>query len=224
MSKPNPRSVTVITANVQFSIVAIHGLNPKGSKTHAIDTWQNKKSGNLWLRDQIPLKQPKARVFLYSYDSSPVFGESHRRLTHEADQLLERLFLKREEDPKRPLLLVGHSLGGILIKQTLVNALTNRRYNDIQKATYGLIFFGTPHGGSGSGWQIMVGKSVVRIAQSVRGRGQDDIMEALKQGSLFSDSLQNQWRHQLDHYKIVTFYEGKGDVKPFITASICRIC
>ena len=37
-------------------------------------------------------------------------------------------------------------------------------------------------------------------------------MEALKKGSLFSDSLQNQWRHQLDHYQIVTFYEGIGSV------------
>ena len=37
-------------------------------------------------------------------------------------------------------------------------------------------------------------------------------MEALKRGSLFSDYLQNQWRHQLEHYQIVTFYEGIGDV------------
>lgn len=37
-------------------------------------------------------------------------------------------------------------------------------------------------------------------------------MEALKKGSLFSDSLQTQWRHQLDRYKIVTFYEGIGNV------------
>ena len=207
---------------MQFSIVAIHGLNPFGSTTHATDTWKNKKSGNLWLKDQIPLTQPKARVLLYSYDSSPVFGEFHR-FTHEADVFLERLHLRRDEDPKRPLLLVGHSLGGILIKQALVNAWSNPRYKDIQEATYGLIFFGTPHGGSGSGWKIMAGKSVVRIAQSLRGRGQDDIMEALKQGTLFSDALQNLWRHQLDYYKIVSFYEGKGDVRSFISARICRI-
>ena len=37
-------------------------------------------------------------------------------------------------------------------------------------------------------------------------------MEALKKGSLFSDSLQIQWRHQLDRYQIVTFYEGIGSV------------
>ena len=44
-------------------------------------------------------------------------------------------------------------------------------------------------------------------------------MEALKKGSLFSDSLQNQWRHQLDRYQIVTFYEGIGSVSLSILIS-----
>ena len=79
--------------------------------------------------------------------------------------------------------------------------------------SYGLIFFGTPHGGPGSNWKIVFGKTCVKIAQSIPGRTPNDIMEALKRGSLFSDALQNQWRHQLDHYRIVTFYEGIGDVR-----------
>ena len=37
-------------------------------------------------------------------------------------------------------------------------------------------------------------------------------MEALEKGSLFSDVLQEGWRHQLSLYKIVSFYEGIGDV------------
>ena len=142
----------------------------------------------------------------------------------EANQFLECLSLKRENDLKRPLLLLGHSLGGILIKQALVNAYNDPTYRDIQEATYGIMFFGTPHSGPGDGWQIMFAQASVRIAQSLPGRTSNDIMEALKKGSLFSDQLQNQWRHQLDHYRIVTFYEGIGDVKSFITASICRIC
>ena len=51
------------------------------------------------------------------------------------------------------------------------------------------------------------------IAQSLPGVHPNDIMEGLKKGSLFSDALQNQWRHQLKHYKIVTFYEGIGNVR-----------
>ena len=51
------------------------------------------------------------------------------------------------------------------------------------------------------------------IAQSLPGVKSNDIMEGLKKGSLFSDTLQAQWRHQLSHYKIVTFYEGIGHVR-----------
>lgn len=37
-------------------------------------------------------------------------------------------------------------------------------------------------------------------------------MEGLKHDSLFSDALQMQWRHLLNQYQIVTFYEGIGNV------------
>jgi hypothetical protein len=37
-------------------------------------------------------------------------------------------------------------------------------------------------------------------------------MEALKNGSLYSDVLKENWRHQLEKYRIVSFYEGIGNV------------
>ncbi len=80
-----------------ISIVAIHGLNPKGNQSHAFDTWQDKESGNLWLRDRIPQQQPSARIFLYEYNSSPVFGSSQGRFLDEANQLLECLRLERRK-------------------------------------------------------------------------------------------------------------------------------
>lgn len=54
------------------------------------------------------------------------------------------------------------------------------------------------------------------IAQSLPGVQKTDIMEGLEKGSLFSDALQTQWRHQLSHYKIVTFYEGIGHVRQIL--------
>ena len=79
------------------SIVAVHGLNPSGSETHAVDTWEDKKSRNLWLRDRIPQQQPNARIFLYDYNSSPVFGNSQGRFSDEANLFLEHLRLKRRK-------------------------------------------------------------------------------------------------------------------------------
>ena len=86
-------------------------------------------------------------------------------------------------------------------------------FDSANLTSYGLIFFGTPHGGPGPNWKVVFGKTCVKIVQSIPGKTSNDIMEALQKGSLFSDTLQNQWRHQLKHYQIVTFYEGRGDVR-----------
>lgn len=87
---------------------------------------------------------------------------------------------------------------------------------DADGESYGIVFFGTPHGGPGNDWRIAFGKASVSIAHSLPGVQSNDIMEGLKSGSLFSDALQSQWRHQLSHYQIVTFYEGIGNVRKFL--------
>lgn len=104
------------------SIVAVHGLNPfnrDSTEDHAWNTWRKPGTakGDLWLRDQLPDVAPNARIFLYVYNSNPVFSASKERLVHQADDLLETLHLKRTKEPTRRIIFVGHSLGGIVIKQ-----------------------------------------------------------------------------------------------------------
>ena len=130
---------------------------------------------------------------------------------HQANDLLERIHIKRADCEKRPIILIGHSLGGILIKQALVNAHSNTRYTPIKQASSGLVFFGTPHAG-GKDALVSIGKLSARVATSILQNPSKDVMEALTKGSLFSDVLQESWRHQLNLYKIVSFYEGIGDV------------
>jgi hypothetical protein len=75
----------------------------------------------------------------------------------------------------------------------------------------GLVFFGTPHAG-GKNALVTVGKICGRIVTMVSPNPPNDIMQALQKGSLFTDVLQENWRHQLNSFKIVSFYEGIGDV------------
>jgi hypothetical protein len=88
------------TTNIETSIVAVHGLNPLNSADHHINTWQKTdKDGNerLWLRDRLPTVQPGARVFIYSYDSKPTFGENKGRFLWQADALLADIESYRDE-------------------------------------------------------------------------------------------------------------------------------
>lgn len=54
----------------------------------------------------------------------------------------------------------------------------------------------------------------------------DDMMEVLKSGSMFSDIMQEHWRHQLLDYDIVSFWRGLDNVGPSIAprsaASLCQ--
>jgi hypothetical protein len=79
-----------------FSIVAIHGLNPFNKKEHSLQTWQH-PNGNLWLRDSLPAKLPRARILIYSYNSNPVIGADKERFIHMADNALKLLRLRRLE-------------------------------------------------------------------------------------------------------------------------------
>ena len=78
--------------------------------------------------------------------------------------------------------------------------------------SFGLMFFGTPHAGSTEDAKVFFGKICARVANKVIGDPKNDIMQALEKNSLFSDVLQENWRHHLENYKIVSFYEGIGDV------------
>jgi esterase/lipase superfamily enzyme len=65
-----------------------------------------------------------------------VYGKDKSSFVQKADEFLERIRVKRIEDPKRPLVLIGHSLGGLLLEQALVNAHNNPKYTHIKDATY----------------------------------------------------------------------------------------
>ncbi|CAM1501755.1 Fc.00g037390.m01.CDS01 [Cosmosporella sp. VM-42] len=195
------------------SVVAVHGLNPKGKdvKQHAWDTWTKKSTNGdkLWLRDDLPGSLPEARIMLYEYNSQ-VFSKEHQTFLDAGDELLSPLRAKRRDDVRRPLILVGHSLGGLLIKQALVNA-HNSHFSDIKKSVKGLVFFATPHaGGNIHSAKVKLGLTAAEIAQGLGFNSNDAVVEVLRPGSLFGDFLRESFRHQLDDYRILSFW-GKSD-------------
>jgi hypothetical protein len=60
--------------------------------------------------------------------------------------------------------------------------------------------------------QIGLGMACARIARSLPLKQTSKIIEILEGGTLFSDLLTESFRHQLEQYKILSCYEGLGDV------------
>ncbi|KAH7324347.1 ankyrin repeat-containing domain protein [Stachybotrys elegans] len=139
----NPEHPTV-------DIVAIHGLgaNPETS-------WEYKEEDGKvfnWLIDQNGLKKdfPRARVLQLAYGSAYRGAFKMKQyMSNLAEELLSLLQLNREQSPRRALVLLGHSMGGILIAKALCIADESRqRYPDMYESFAGCLFFGTPFNGT----------------------------------------------------------------------------
>ncbi len=200
------------------SIIAIHGLNPlsKNGHDHAWDTWRKPSGsqGRLWLRDDLPQCLPESRIFLYEYDSTAVYGTDRDTFIGKASELLEDIRIEREDIESRPILFLGHSMGGLLIKQALINAHNNPKYTPINDATTGLAFFATPHHG-GNSMLVSLGGIVAKIATTMGFQKTDDVLETLKSGSIFSEIIQEHWRHQLFKYDIISFWGALDNVSRY---------
>jgi len=214
---PDPNDKSAASNVAKVDILAVHGLNPrsKNDTDHAWDTWRKPAGpqGRLWLRDDLPHFIPESRIFLYEYNSTAVYGKDRSTFIDKANELLEAIRIKREDAENRPLVLLGHSLGGLLIKQALINAHNNPKYTHIKNATTGLAFFATPHRG-GNKALVHIGGVVAKIAIDLGFQKGDDILETLKDGNIFSDIMQEHWRHQLLKYDIVSFWGAFDKIVP----------
>jgi hypothetical protein len=143
-----------------------------------------------------------------------VYGKDHDTFVGKANELLEAIRVNRDEveDKTRPIIFLAHSMGGLLVKQALINAQINARYASIKAATSGLAFFATPHKG-GNKRLVGLGKMASRFATSTGLQQGDDVIEVLRKGGMFSSIMEDHWRHLVDSYHIVTFWGGLDTVR-----------
>ncbi|KAI0599515.1 hypothetical protein F4775DRAFT_550210 [Biscogniauxia sp. FL1348] len=127
-----------------IDIVFVHGLY--GAR---VSSWT--KGGVCWPRDLLAQDMPNARVILWGWSS--VLG-SNDTFTEHAESLLADISRIRS-GTTRPIIFVGHGIGGLLVKEALVTAAMSRIYGshvelgNVYPRTIGCIFLGTPHMRSG---------------------------------------------------------------------------
>ncbi|CAH0046446.1 unnamed protein product [Clonostachys solani] len=203
----------------RHSIIAVHGLDPQNrdDTAHAWDTWRTPSgpTGRLWLRDDLPGQIPPARIFVYEYNSTAAYETSWAAFIDQAQGLLIAVHVERIGVPiSRPIIFLGHGMGGLLIKQALINARSDAWYQDIKDATHGLCFFATPHDGNGHA-MVRLGRSLAKLAGY-------NVTAALKAGGMFAEAIAGEWRHQPGHYDCVSFWGSMDEVVPRESAQIGR--
>jgi protein SERAC1 len=85
----------------------------------------------------------------------------------------------------------------------------NPDFNSIYRSTYGIVFFGTPHRG---GNYVSVGEFAANISKAALQKPSKALLEMLKNNSQNLNELTNLFRHQLNNYRIVSFYEKRPPI------------
>lgn len=100
-------------------IVAISGLGG-----HAFGSFKQRGGDHMWLRDSLPgdittqdKERPIARVMTYGYESTVTKSDNFQNIEDLAIGFYTTLLALVDNQTARPILLIAHSLGGLIVKQ-----------------------------------------------------------------------------------------------------------
>ncbi|KAH0562121.1 hypothetical protein GP486_003181 [Trichoglossum hirsutum] len=188
-----------------IDIVFVHGLTGNREKA-----WTH-RNGNFWPRDLLPEDFPRARIMTFGYDADVVrfwtIASSNR--LHDHGKSLAYSVLSQHAMPgTRPIIFIAHSLGGLVCKEALVLSDKRDDLRSILTNAVGIIFLGTPHGGSYlAGW----GATVVKYVNIFRGTNRE-ILKNLQPGSSDLQRVEEDFQHMLRRddvsLKVYCFYEA----------------
>ena len=201
------------SANPRLDIVAVHGLRIptsckplKDPKSFGARTWIAGAAGEekLWLKDFLPDDVHDARIFLFGYNSNVGLDTSIAGTSGAADDLLAKLRDHRRASPERPLLVLCHSLGGIVVKQAIAKARSSPKYQELFYSIRAVAFFATPHRG---GLAAAEGRAAAGALRRLTGNVRSSIMEALLPDSFYSFDIHQAFLDSLERIRVCTFYE-----------------
>ena len=242
---------TIDANEIMADLIFVHGLmghprktwqcgkTPKEtkSKTHTLRFWRNQDKNSqskkdqatldvcYWPFDLLRLDAKNVRILTYGYDSHPSHfctGPTNRMtISQHAENLLKKTVDIRSGHATRPIIFVAHSLGGILVKDAVVESRKfsqnshNVRMRQVYEQCRAIFFFGTPHSGATlAEWGLLLSNILGSIP------GPDTYKKLLRELSPDSEKLEmvtKDFNDVLDadvpkrkKIKICSLCEGKG--------------
>ncbi|CVL05986.1 related to ankyrin 3 [Fusarium proliferatum] len=179
-----------------IDLVAVCGLGG-----HALGSFKEKNGRFVWLRDALPSDIPNARILTYGYDTKLSKSSAFQNLTDLGRAL--QIDLEDIYDPNQPrsMLFIGHSLGGLVVKEAVRLLQEEPLGSDfpILNAISGFAFFGVPHRGL----------EVECLIPLVKDNPNRALLESLNKNSSLLDHLQNGFSKisKARGFCVVSFYE-----------------
>lgn len=184
-----------------IDFIFVHGLGGGSRKT-----WSKTSSvTHYWPQEWLP-KDPafkNVRVHSFGYDSDWVKGKDNcLNIHHFGKSLLGEMSMSPYlADADTPIVLIGHSMGGLVIKKAYILARQGAAYETLAKRFHTIYFLATPHRGSDSAKLL---NNILQIAYSSRAYVVD-----LKRGSGAIQSINDEFRRYSADIDIWSFYETR---------------
>ncbi|KAK3335128.1 hypothetical protein B0T19DRAFT_350465 [Cercophora scortea] len=130
----------------QYDCLVLSGL-----ASHPFGSWQphGDDKSFMWIRDELPQHFPTIRFIIYGYDTVLHPSNSFQTIPDLANSLTGAMVAYGWASPTaKPLVFLAHSLGGVLLKQTmLMLADSGPKEKAIANSIRGAILFGAPSEG-----------------------------------------------------------------------------
>jgi hypothetical protein len=131
--------------------IAVSGL-----ASHPFGSWQPKGGDKsfMWIRDSLPKHLHGTRAIVYGYDTKLLDSDSFQSIPDLARELINQLQAYGwGTQIRRPLVFLAHSLGGLVLKEALVqlDKSQDETYKSLLSVVRGSVCFGVPNLGMEQG-------------------------------------------------------------------------
>lgn len=182
-----------------IDFIFVHGLGGGSRKT-----WSKTSSiTHYWPQEWLPKDSAfeNVRMHSFGYDSDWVKGKDNcLNIHHFGKSLLGEMSTSPYlSQANTAIVLIGHSMGGLVIKKAYMLARQGAAYKDLAERVHTICFLATPHRGSDSAKLL---NNILHFAYSSRAYVAD-----LERGSGAVQSINDEFRNYSADVDLWSFYE-----------------
>ncbi|KAK8121699.1 NACHT and WD domain protein [Apiospora sp. TS-2023a] len=183
-------------------IIFVHGLRGGSVKTWCKDEDLRLFWPKAWIPREPDLQDVRIQSFGYNADwanSKETSLDIHDFGRSLFGEMTTSPYLRRHKDT--PIIMVGHSMGGLVIKKAFLLAQQDHRFKDLADRIRCMFFLATPHRGCDSAKTL---NTVLRASTVLSGR---EYIHELTRNSTSLQVISDEFRSFADNLQIWSFYE-----------------
>lgn len=184
----------------QIDFVFVHGLRGGSRKT-----WSATESiRSFWPQEWLPLEPgfENVRIHSFGYNSDWGDGKVSQLTVHDFGQALLGEIMNSPtisgDDTNTAIVLVAHSMGGLVIKKALLQARQDATCQRLCSRMHSMFFLATPHRGSDSAHLL---KSLLSLSSS------KSYVNDLEKGSISTQFINDEFRNAYQDIHLWSFFE-----------------